>query len=524
MEHLINQSSPINKKKMKRTKSFITNLWIAFVMVFFTAIRTEGQVIKVSILPDATNDNNVALSGTFGTGTGNLNFQFTLDGGTVTGNWNISGCGASCPVVLDNPASGAAHITIPSTPLEINFDVNVNGGTFERHVTIKFRNPIDLVLVLDKSGSMGTITTGTIRRWDALITAVDAFVDKFELYRVDGDRVSISYFHSVVENGLGTAAAPFIDIKATPAPSSRTQVDQSLAPPNGPAGATAMGLGLVDAKDKLAPSTTKTKVVLLFTDGEQNWPNNGKLVAATGDKLNDNTPINTGPGNTPGNIKIYTIGINSAGSIPAVLSAIASSNRGLSWTTQTGSEASFVSDFTNAFAQMLSVFSPQIIGSYSNTASGPSHSDTATFICNQTTDKLVFELYSPGRIQVGFEKDGKPVNPSTVRSGQGYQIFAFNFPHSDPTIKPGGKWVVKMLLPSVGVDVTAANTSKKFTYNVIAITDDHSFDYTCSQSAQKFKPGDDLTPAVKLTLQNKEVINGHVNFVLLKPDKHLGIY
>ena len=501
---------------MKRTKNFIVNLWIAFVIVFFTAIRTEGQIIKVSILADPTSDNAVPLSGTFATGTGTINFQFTLDGGTATGNWGLSGCSVSpCPVVFDNASTGAAHITVPSTATQISFDVNVSGGTIERHVTINFRNPVDFVLVLDKSGSMSS-SSGTTTRWEALKTAVGAFVEKFEEWKVDGDRISITYFHSVVENGFGTPANSFIDIRTTPAPSSNSQISTSLQPPNGPAGSTAMGEGMLDAKTKLLPVVAnRTRIELLFTDGYQN---SGRLVDdATGTKLSDNTPINEG---SPG-IRIYTIGIIPAGAIPGVLNAIASNNNGKFFNTQEGSEATFKNDFTNTFKQILSTSSPQILGTYRGKANGPSHLDSATFTCNQGVSKLIFELYSPGRLQVGFEKDGKTVVPSRVRSGPGYFIYVFNFPHSDITIKPGGKWKVKMVIP--GVDVAVANTgNRSFTYDVTAIADDHLFEYPSSLGSQKFKPGDDLKPGIKLSLLKKEVTNAHVDFILLKPGQTLG--
>src|SRR5258706_10689337 len=129
---------------MKRFKNTSKYIWIGLILMLFISNRSMAQVITTSgnILVGATADNSTSLTGTFATGSAPISFQFTLDV-PVTGPWGISGCGASCPVTLVNASTGQALLTVPSSPREIEFDVNVNGGIAERHVKITIRNSID---------------------------------------------------------------------------------------------------------------------------------------------------------------------------------------------------------------------------------------------------------------------------------------------------------------------------------------------------------------------------------------------
>ncbi|TMI75842.1 MAG: VWA domain-containing protein [Bacteroidetes bacterium] len=452
--------------------------------------------------------------------------DFNHTGGTGSPTWSASSISCSpgaCPagIAIDATTGILSFVPNTSTAITMNVTVVAGGTPVTQLVRITIRKPIDLVLVLDKSGSMDATTIGSTTRWQALVKAVQAFVDKFEEFRIDGDRIGISYFHTVVQNGLGTGAEPFISIRPT-APSSRLQVDSSLGK-HGPDGATAMGEGVIDAKAKLTV-TTKTRIELLFTDGEQNYPyGTARLVAATGDKLGDGTAINTGPGSSAGSIKIYTIGIGAEGSLPLVLSAIASANRGRFWTTQTGADGAFVTDFTSAFASILSQFSPQILGTYNGQLTGTQLSDSVIFNCNSSTDKLLFEVYGSGRLQVSIEKNNKVVLPSLVRTGSDYRIYVYNFPHSDTTLKPGGKWKVKVRTAINLSSVNVAGTGNALgAFEVVAITDDHWFDYTCSTGATNFKTGDELKPVVKLSHGTTAITKAHVHAILLKPGQTLG--
>lgn len=508
---------------MKRFTKTIKYLLAGLLLILFS-VQSIAQTITTSdnILVGTSPDILTPLTGTFAAGAPPVSLQFTLTGGTVTSNWSISGCGASCAVVLNDPATGQATLTLPTVPGTIDFDINVNGGAPERHVSITVRYPIDVVLVLDKSGSMGTISESPKTRWDALITAVDAFIDKFEEFKVDGDRFSISYFDSNVKNGLGTEMAPFIGITSTP-PSSKTQINTSLMPPNGPAGLTAMGEAMIHAKAKLPVSDKRTKVEILFTDGEQNWPNHNRLVAPGGEKLNDGTPINIGPGTAAGSIKIYAVGIGSAGSVPAILTDIAGSNRGIAWPTLTGEETTFKTNFTNAFTQLLSQFSPQILGHFRGVPNGSSV-DSATFVCNKSSNKLLFEVYSSGRMPATFEKDGRAVNPSSIRSGPGYEIYIFNFPMADPSMTLQGLWKVKVMTRNSDFSALSANnpTKNSGNYDIIAITDDHWLDYTCSTGSAKFKSGDTFKPSVKLSHGGTAITDARVHVTIFKPGQTLG--
>ncbi|MEI9921444.1 MAG: vWA domain-containing protein [Bacteroidota bacterium] len=468
-------------------------------------------------------------------GTVSVTFDFNFSGGSGTESWvvNTPSCTSGmCPTLSPISSTGVLTFTpLNVSTLEFGLEGNVGSSSQTILVRIKIvdgpnapRQPIDLVLVLDQSGSMSSYTISPTTRWDALKTAVLSFMTKFENFAVIGDRVAITYFDTPVVNGLGTAIAPFTPI----VPGVKATVATSLSG-HGPADLTAMGEGLLDAKAKHALLTTSTnrKVVLLFTDGYQN---EGRLVTPGGTTVDDGTSIN----NSSGSIKIYTVGIGAAGSLPAILASIANNNHGTlnspatissgnaSWSTLTGNDAVFVTDFDNAFKQMLEGSSPQIVGMTEGTIQFPSNTiDSATFVVNKDVDKLLFELYASPAAQVRIYKNGIAVTPTRTDSGPGYRTFIFDFPRSGVAAQPDGTWTVITSLPGSGGTATHGNVVR-FQYSLIAMVDDHRFDYTCSQGATSFKSGDDLKPTVNIHYNGTEVTNATVQAVLLKPGQDLG--
>lgn len=169
------------------------------------------------------------------------------------------------------------------------------------------KQPFDLVFVLDKSGSMDNASSvGT--RWDALRTGVETFlpfiVQAADLPTPAGSRMGLTFFDS----GVAAISTPMFDILSgpgTPSPEFNNISNLLNLDPNG---ATAMGLGLQDGIAK-ANTPTNPKVVVLFSDGEQN---RDPRIASDGcNYTSPNGPINpTCPGADDAH-QIVTVGIGS---------------------------------------------------------------------------------------------------------------------------------------------------------------------------------------------------------------------
>ncbi len=143
-------------------------------------------------------------------------------------------------------------------------DINVNSAQIK--IVFEAVYPLDLVLVLDRSGSMTLKTSGeptSPMRWQALKDAVSNFANLYKEHAIPGSKLGITYFHtdaSPVSPCCGAlknvdAALPGI-------------VTAELATVN-PGDMTAMGKGIIDAVSKLG-TPQRARGILLFTDGEQN--------------------------------------------------------------------------------------------------------------------------------------------------------------------------------------------------------------------------------------------------------------
>lgn len=166
------------------------------------------------------------------------------------------------------------------------------------------RGPVDIVLVLDKSGSMGQMPGGAGQTKLAMLQdAVEVFINAWSGYSlVDDpadpgdptDRIGVVSFSSTTEPPAGNLA-PLLDYNDTTAMQVIADVNAITH-----AGATAMGGGLQQGINSLLTST-RDKFIILFTDGMQNCEPHVNLVLANGapgnpDPYNKHDISNTGFG------------------------------------------------------------------------------------------------------------------------------------------------------------------------------------------------------------------------------------
>lgn len=460
--------------------------------------------------------------------------DFTRDGITVT----LPTAGAP-----DDAVSDALTLSISGTSLltatTFSFTVRVTDEgnpalTCDQEYELTFSaasTAMDLVLVLDRSGSMTINTTSGVSRWNALRQTVANFGNMYQALGRTEDRIGITYFDTSL-NPASTCCNTLIPVNATIG----TTIFNDL-PANPSFGMTAMGMGLQDAQTKLSDAS-RSRSILLFTDGQQNQ---APWVNLNGQGYDDGTSIPGG--NAPGGIKVSTIGIGGPGVMNTTLQNLALNNRGSYNSTQDGSafafhagdaEGDLSSGFTDQFVALLSEFSPQLVARSSTpVASGAAPFALQSFPLNRRVDKLLLEfvfdrnfeipelVQMMGRIQI--LKDGNPViqyaRPSWVGNYTNTLLLTFDFNSqayrrgSAFPLTSEGDWSVQL----ADVSNLRINHCK-----LTVLADDHRLHLRGSYGDTAPKVNDVLPLSLTLDWLGHPIEDASVEAIVLRPGEDLG--
>lgn len=453
----------------------------------------------------------------------------------------------SCPnpVVINgiNINVSGATVTIDGTPdaslagVTLSFTLRAADGTnpdCERTYTFNItRKPIDLMLVLDKSGSMNAIVTGGINtRWIALKNGVDEFLANYQpqlltVGGADGDQMGIRMFSS-------TDAAPVNAPFNVPnfIPVTPLTILASILDGDAPGGSTAMGSGLLTASDFLFPGGADNghkKAILLFTDGQQNVPPD--VVAVPG-----SNPTVSGTDLTHGDqIQIHTIGLGIAGAATQTLYNIAhesgvAPNLGISNiadnSAATPPDLNLSSYLTNISNQLLSGSTPQYVDVRRNQFKllGSSFGAEETFTVSKNIDKIFINFISSitneARVS-GIEKDGQTLNLFDssyikLKRGRGWQTFIISvsgIKKKIPAFTSDGNWKITVL----------TGTQSAAPYILSLTADDHNSEMRGSTTQTKeLVVGDALPLSIDFTKFGKPITNATAMAVIAKPGDDLG--
>ena len=424
---------------------------------------------------------------------------------------------------------GTPSITLTTSPniannaggITINFTVRAEAGgvVCTRNYAIPInRRSVDLMLVLDKSGSMSAAAGGGTR-WTNLTAGVDNFFNNYKPLVLAGDQAGVHMFSST-DGPPANAASPFHPGGLIPI--TTTTVTNNILSGDSPGGSTGMGNGLLSAKNFLLPAgpdNGHVKGIILFTDGQQNVPLPPVVVAA------GSNPTVGGADLSPSDrVQIHTIGLGVPGPATQTLFHIANETGGTSNIVDanpgTAPDLNLTATFTSIRNRLLAGSSPQYVDIRRNRfqVSGNTSGCSESFTVNKFIDKILInyitDIRNESRI-IEIEKDGVKLNlsdSSYVRSfiGQGHHTWSVNVTAAKLKI-PGfvseGTWIVR-----------ARNGASNSTspYIMSFTVDDHNSTMTGSiTTAKELIVGDRLPISIDFTKLNNPITGASVVAIVL---------
>ena len=382
------------------------------------------------------------------------------------------------------------------------------GGVFED------REPVDVMLVLDISGSMNNTSCPTCdTKLNVLKDAVEIFINLWSAVAADGDKMGVTYFRTNISNfePMGNRLPLFDPGPLVSDVRSQTTSSTSL---------TAMGGGLQRAINTLADDT-QPRSIILFTDGMQNV-NPSAISSSTIEIENDPavSPVSNVLPTTPAtvldtdlDIPISTIGVGSTPAFTTLLNDIASATDGVF--KQTNAPDDELRQFyVEELVNVLRDNSPQLIG-YQKGSIGQSGNELTAFEhfkVNNYVSKLIFKAsWKRGDgLEMTISKGGVNVTRNaSIVDGDFYKIFVFSLDSLNDNL--GGDWTVQL------------NSKKGTRYELAAIADEPQIDYSFSLGKDKYKTGEILEMEVKLFINNRPITrNTEIKARILKPKAGIG--
>jgi hypothetical protein len=375
------------------------------------------------------------------------------------------------------------------------------------------RNPVDVALVLDLSGSMLDTACATCApKLDLLKDAVELFARLWTVFAAPNDRIAVNYFRTNVTEYLpgGSALFPVL-------PDTTAMIADVRSQTTTPANLTAMGAGIQMAVNRLTDAT-RPRSIIVFTDGMQNV---NPMVNATTFVIADQAgrPMSNVAATSPATDlnaalgrKVNTIGVGATPAFVDLLSDIAAETNGVFKLT-TAPDDELRRFYVEELVDVLRTFSPQLVGYRYGAMSGAERLED--FISNGTARKVVLKLsWKRGaKFELAVEKDGIDVTAAgRMISGPFYKIFAIDVPAtiSSGTISPGGVWRMR-------IHGTAGAS-----YEAAAIVDEDVLKYFLTVDARNLVAGAPLIIKARLSAKGRPLTDARITARVLSPRESLG--
>ena len=442
----------------------------------------------------------------------------------------MHGYGLDFDVATQTLSGTPTLATSPIDSLHIDFVNLDNSANLEYSFVFTInRRAIDLVLVLDKSGSMSSSYDGTNpsapsghQRWDGLVTGVDVIASLLSgtVPTFPADKIGLRYFESTVpatgsvyNGGVIPMTGPFLD-------SLTANVGR-----NKPGTNTALGDGIVEGRKIQLPGTAgNRKAMIVFSDGLQN---SGDLVQTSGgdaykktvaghnlskDDMVSDTAVTT----------ISTICLNISGDNPVTMEAIADSNGPGEYTNGTAFDNNTftTTSFLGTMQSILSGSSPQYVDVRSGqfrADSGKQASLKDTFTVNKSVSSIFVALAASNGQITSVVKDGQELIQYIKKSsGPGYQAVSVNFPLTYfPALKPEGQWIITAVNGFTGsIGVAGGTVSPDYT---ISMTVEDRLNHVSYSLNRGLKVGDTLHAAVSIRRSLTPLSTATVQALVVKP-------
>lgn len=351
------------------------------------------------------------------------------------------------------PAGTSGNFIVTVRPTNINSDgVPGNGDADDQDFALVVynaefpaRNPVDIILVLDVSGSMNGIAPGgTSPKIDLLKDAVEMFIRAWEPFAIPDDRMGVVYFSDAIAATYPTATPLLLPFSAN----ANAFIDHVRARTAG--GCTALGGGILTALRGFDSLPDRQRHIIVFTNGMQNrspmvtsiGPTAHQILVDPGASCGDaGIPEEAGVDLADYDVKaIHTIGTGTPGAWTALVSAIASQTGGHDHFTTTPDE-NLEDFFLEDLIAALRVDPVEKVATATGTLTNADAGKTKTFYINGSVRKATFAVSWRGDRRpeaVNFSlvaPDGTTILPSAmdVKSGPFYRIASLAFPLSGHT-------------------------------------------------------------------------------------------
>jgi len=547
-----------------------------------TASPASATVVLSNLLDSGAE--TLTISGTVSGTTGNIDYNYTTDAvsGTMalTPNSGASPTTAEYAAAIDLVRYDNSATSPDTTNRVITVSVSDGISTGNATSTIDFqRRPVDIALVLDKSGSMQQLVDGT-QRIDLLKDAVQLFLETWDGFDLPEDRLGTVYFGT----GITSFPAAFMmEPFAANWPAHNTDIDLQT-----PAGWTSFGAGLQTAIEGLntAPGggLNRKPVVITFTDGQQNgrpmvmrpgtnYPAGGSvpplsnepyqiLNATVGEMVDDGFSVRTLSGVDEASppivlsiasipMNIHTIGTGVSGSnLETMLAKLATDTEGASFFATpdsfvgVGAMPSPLQDhFMTTLVESLSETSLEMVGRVFSQLPANMKRKSHRFTLNNATQRASFVLSwnkNTNQDMLAFglktpQGDFIPAGTSgiDIRSGDFYFIVHLNFPLLSRfgSIAAGGEWEMvlqrkELVVPNITHSLTAITppTPEAVDYSVWVLEDESDVKDRVKADKRRYNVGEPILLTAKITDVARAAKKLSVSAQVKAPKTGLGNY